>query len=209
MPEVATVLGSHTSTPVPWSGLSLAAAGVLIAGTVAHPDIFETGFAAAARQSFWAPWHAAWLVSTVLSLFGLAGLYACQAGRLGTLGLAGLALAVPGLVLAACAAYVEAFVMPALARAEPGLLDWDGPLLTSPAIRLSGGLALMWLVGMALVGVATWRADVLPRGAAATLAAGAVTFGAFEGPFVPVLGVVSVVVFAAGHVWLGLAMWSR
>jgi hypothetical protein len=69
----------------------------------------------------------------VLSLFGMAGLYAYHTGRLGALGLVGLALAVPGFVLVACAAYVEAFVMPALARNEPRLLDWHGPLLWSEA----------------------------------------------------------------------------
>lgn len=198
------------ATLVRWSGLCLMAAGVLIAGAVAHPDVFDVGFAVAARESpLWAVWHALWLASVVLSLFGLAGLYVRHADRLTPLGVVGFALAVPGLVLVACVAYVEAFVMPIVARSDPALLDWDGPLLTSAAIRITGGLALVWLLGLLLVGVATWRANIVPRGAAAALTVGAPAFAVFEGLFVPLLGMLSVVVLAAGHVWLGYALWSE
>jgi len=141
-------MAARTSTPARWIGLCLVAAGALISGAVAHPDAFHTGFATAAGQPGWAAWHTAWLVSAVLSLFGLAGLYAYHAGRLGVLGLAGLVLAVPGLVLVACAAYVEALLMPVLARIEPTLLDWHGPPLTIPAIRVVGVLALTWFLGV-------------------------------------------------------------
>jgi hypothetical protein len=191
------------------AGTCLIAAGVLIAGAVFHPDIFEISFADAALGSpYWTAWHAAWLSATILSLFGLAGLAARHGALLGALGVTGLLLAVPGLVLTACAAYYEAFLFPPLARADPALLDWDGPLLGSTMIRVIGGLALLWLAGLLLVGIAAWRTRVVPPGAAALLSAGAAGFGAFEGPFVPVLGVISVLVFAAGHIWLGYALRS-
>ena len=46
---------------------------------------------------------------------------------------------------------------------------------------MTGGLALLWLVGLLLVGIAAWWSRVVPRGAAALLAVGAAAFGAFEG----------------------------
>lgn len=45
--------------------------------------------------------------------------------------------------------------------------------------------------------------------AAGLLAVGAVGFGAFEGPFVPVLGVLFVVLLAAAHGWHGYALMSN
>jgi hypothetical protein len=46
------------------------------------------------------------------------------------------------------------------------------------------------------------------RGAAATLAASALAFTLFAGPFVPVLGRLSTFAFAAGYVWVGAALWT-
>jgi hypothetical protein len=203
---VTTVRAS--SNLIRWSGLCLVAVGVLIAGLVIHPDIFETPFARAALEPTWMTLHLLGLAAAVLSLIGLAGLYAVQTGQLGRLGGAGILLAVPGLVLTACLAFFEAVIMPVLARADSRLLAWDGPLLGLAAFRVGAALALLWPFGLCLVGIATWRARLFPRGAAALLAIGAPAFAAFEGPFVPILGVASVLTLAAAHVWLGYAMWA-
>jgi hypothetical protein len=195
-------------TYVRWSGAGLVLAGLLILPVVGHPDIFETGFADASRGPFWAPGHAAGLVVAVLSLLGLAGLAARHGTRLGRLGAAGMILTVVGLVVTASLAALEAFAFPVLAREAPALLDIDGPLLGSATVRAVGGLALLWFVGLALVGLAVERAGVLPRGAGALLAGAAVAFAAFEGPFVPVLGPLSVLLFAVAHAWVGWALFT-
>ena len=70
------------------------------------------------------------------------------------------------------------------------------------------GLAVLWLLGTALLGLAVARAGVLPRAPAFLLVAGSLGFAAFEGPFVPVLGQVAVVVFAAAQLWLGVVLVS-
>ena len=195
------------ATLVRASGACLILAGALISGAVTHPDILDTSFATAALDASWPVWHALWLVATVLMLAGLAGLSLRHEGRWGALGTVGLLLAIPGLVLTACAAFFEAFVMPEIARADPTLLEWDGPLLSSWGLRLAGGLALAWPVGLCFVGLAVWRARLLPRGAAALLTIGGPGFAALGGPFVPVLGDLSVLVLAAAHLWLGWALW--
>ena len=195
-------------TFIRWSGLGLVASGLLTLPVVWHPDIFDTGFAEAARAPFWGPGHAAGLLVVALTLLALAGWGARLGPRIGRLGAVGAVLAVVGLVVTAGLAAVEAFVFPVLAREDPALLEIDGPLLGSLAIRAVGGLALLWFVGLALVGVATERAGVLTRGAGWALAAGAVAFAAFEGPFVPVLGPLSVVAFAAAQAWFGVSLSS-
>ncbi|HET7475403.1 MAG TPA: hypothetical protein VFJ97_05190 [Dermatophilaceae bacterium] len=188
------------------AGWCLVAAGVLIAPTGFHPDIFDVSLAEASGQRYWAAGHATGVLAMVLSLYGVAGLAARFGARLGVLGRVGLLLTIPGIVATAIAAYIEAFLLPPLARVDPGLVDVNGPLFGSTPLRLLGAVALLWLVGLALVGAALWRARLVSRGAAGLLAVGAVAFGAFEGPFVPVLGVLSVIVFAAGYVWTGVAV---
>jgi len=87
---------------------------------------------------YWTAGHAAGLVALVLTMFGLAGLVARYGGRLGALGLTGIIVAVPGIVLTACAAYGEAFVLPPLARidqSETGpALSSGGPARPGPAV---------------------------------------------------------------------------
>jgi hypothetical protein len=190
-------------TFVRWSGIGLIVSGLLILPVVVHPDIFETGFVQASRDPLWAPGHAAGLLVVVLTLVGLAGVAARHGPRLGRLGVVGTLLTVVGLVATTALAALEAFAFPVLAREAPTLLDFDGSLLGAPAIRTVGALALFWFVGLALLGGAIERAGVLPRGTGALLAVAAVAFAAFEGPFVPVLGQLSVVLFAAAYGRLG------
>ena len=103
-----------------WSGGCWVAAGLLLLTGVFHPDISETTFSdAALDNSLWVPMHAAALVAAVLTLVGLLGLYARRADRLGRLGAVGFALAVPGLVMTACVAYAEAFLLPLIAADTP------------------------------------------------------------------------------------------
>jgi hypothetical protein len=196
-------------TFVRWSGLGLVLSGLLMLPVLPvlwHPNIFDTGFVTPSLEPLWAAGHAAGLLVVVLTLLALAGTAARLGSRTGRLGATGMVLAVVGLVATAALAAVEAFAFPVLAREAPELLDIDGPLLGSLTIRAMGGVALLWFLGLALVGLATERSGVFPRGPEALLAAGAVAFAAFEGPFVPVLGQLAVVLFAAAQAWFRLAL---
>ena len=193
-------------TFVRWSGRCWVVAGVLLLAELAHPDALGIGFAASSRQTLWPALHVAWVLAAVLTLFGLAGLMAQYGAALGRLGIAGAVLTVPGLVVAAGLFLTEAFVFPVLARQDPALLDLDGEFLGSPALRLAGGLAGLWFVGLVLLGVAVERARVLPRGTGMLLAVATVLFGALEGPFLPVAGDLAVVVFSASQIWLGVLL---
>ena len=191
-----------------WSGGCVIGAGLLLLSTAPHPDVFDTTFAEAALDTpFWVAMHAALLVSAILSLVGLSALYARHADRLGRLGAIGVALAVVGLVMAACVFYFEAFLMPVVARHDPALFAWDGPLVASWGVRL-GALAGLWLIGLVMVGFALARSGAVPRPAAWTLAISAAAFALLEGPFVPVLGPLSTLALAVGHVWVGVALWT-
>jgi hypothetical protein len=192
-----------------WSGGCLAAAGALLLLNVAHPNVFDTTFAQAALDTpLWVAIHAGLLVAVTLSLAALIGLYARRAGELGRLGAVGFAMALVGMVVAACAFYWEAFLLPPIARQDPGLFAWAGPVVTDWGVR-SGALAGLWFVGLALVVIALWRAGVLPRAVAVTFPASAVAFALMAGPFVPVLDVLATLAFAASYAWLGVALWTH
>lgn len=190
---------------VRWSGGCWVAAGVLTLPELAHPDVFETGFAAGSRGTLWPAVHVAWVLVALLTLFGLAGVAARYGTALGRLGAAGLVLSVIGLVVAAGLFLSEALIFPVLAREDPALLGFSGALGGSQALWAAGGLAGLWFVGLALLGVAVDRAHLLPGRAGMLLAAATALFAVAEGPFVPVLGKVSVLVLAGALVWFGVA----
>jgi hypothetical protein len=137
----------------------------------------------------------------------LLGLYARHAGELGRLGAVGFGLAVTGMVVAACAFYWEAFLLPPIAREAPELLAWDGPVVSDWGVRASA-LAGLWVIGLAMLGVALGRSRVVPRAAAFTLTFSSLAFAVLAGPFVPVLGPLSTLAFASGYAWVGAALWA-
>jgi hypothetical protein len=191
---------------VRWSGGCWVAAGVLILSELAHPDILETGFASSSRGALWPAVHLAWVLVALLTLFGLAGVAARYGTALGRIGAAGLVLAVIGLVAAAGLFLAEALIFPVLARHDPALLGFSGALGGSPAFWAAGGLSGLWFVGLVLVGVAVERAQLLPGRAGLLLAVATAVFAVFEGPFVPVLGKVSVVFLAVALVRFGISL---
>ena len=192
-----------------WSGGCLVTAGALLLLNAAHPDVFDATFAHAALDTpLWVVIHAGLLVAVTLSLAALIGLYGHRAGQLGRLGAVGFALGLVGLVVAACAFYWEAFLLPPIARQDPGLFDWNGPVVTDWGVR-SGALGGLWFVGLALLAIALARASIVPRAVAVTFVASAAAFAGLAGPFVPVLDVLATLVFAASHAWLGAALWTH
>jgi hypothetical protein len=192
-----------------WSGACWMGAGLLIVLGMLHPDIFETTLAdVALNNAAWVPIHVAAVAEVVLTLIGLTGLYAARADWLGRLGAVGFVCAVIGLVMTACVAYAEAFLLPVIARKNPEVFDWDGPVTTSWAVRITTGMALLWLVGLVLLGFALWRSGIGPAGAGLTLAVAAVAFSVFGGLLLPVLAPLSTLALAVGYAWVGVALWT-
>ena len=182
----------------------------LLVATVApwHPSIFDRpvdevvqGFAV------WTVLHATMVVAPVLALFGAVGLVAVHEGRLGRVGEVGLVVEVVGVVATSALAATEALVFPELAVHAPTLLAVDGPLLASPLFIALGVLALGWPLGLSMLGLAAARSDVFGRAPGLLLAVSGPMFLALAGPFVPVAGVSSAIVFGGAQMWWGLLLW--
>lgn len=121
-----------------------------------------------------------------LALVAITGMYARQVKQTGILGLVGYLLFSAGYLLISGTAFAAAFILPAIADANPAYVDAataaaNGGSATTD-IGLFGDVLLVqaacYLLGGLMFGIALFRAGVLPRWAAALLAVGGVVSAA-------------------------------
>jgi hypothetical protein len=128
----------------------------------------------------WAAVHVAACAMSFFGLLGLVGIYARQAVKSGWLGLTGFILLSLWMVVIMGFSFVEAFILPHVATASPALVDswmkmFNGGTGTIDLVVLPTLWTLtapLYILGGLLFGIATFRARILPRGAAVLLALG-------------------------------------
>lgn len=196
--------------PVRVSALSLAVSGAVTAALVPwHPSIFDRPIDEVVRDTpAWQSIHVAAVCVFALSFIGAAGLVAAHDGKLRLLGSVGLTLSFAGVIGGSALGFLEALAFPVLADTAPQLLELDGQLFTSWLAIGAGLLTLGWALGLAVIGVAAARAAMFPRTAGVLLAVSGPAYLALGGPFVPVAGVLSGVLFGAVQLWWGWLMWK-
>lgn len=202
------VSGLHRST-----GLFAILAGLLyIVVQLIHPPDQLSSVSTAA-------WIAVACLSMVMSLFfiiGLLGMYLKQVKEAGWLGLIGFLLFGLFWVLSMAFGFMEAFVLPLITADAPKVVEgitgiFDGgvseaPLGFLPVLAPIAGA--LYLLGGLLFGIATYRARVLPRLAAALLAFGAVV--TLAAAIIPhPLDRILAVPMGLAFIWLGYTLWSE
>lgn len=159
------------------AGLSAVVAGLCyVAVGIFHPP----NELASVTSTRWAAVHVLACAMSFFGVLGLAGLYARQAVKAGWLGLVGFLLLSLWFVLIMGFSFVEAFILPQVATVTPALVEgWMGMFNGDPSTIDLGVLPTMWtlsaplyILGGLLFGIATFRARILPRGAAVLLAVG-------------------------------------
>jgi len=195
------------------AGLCAVLAGICyVAVGLFHPP----NLASSVTSTRWQVVHVLACAWSFFGLLGMTGLYARQALKSGWLGLAGYLLFSFWLVLIMGFSFVEAFVLPRVAKATPTFVQsWMG-MFTGPKGTFDLGIlptiwtltAPVYILGGLLFGIATWRAGILPRWAGALLAAGTVL-----APIASQLPNASqpkvAVPVGVALVWLGYALWSE
>jgi hypothetical protein len=162
-----------------WAGLSALLAGLCYV----FVGIFHPANAPASVTT--TRWEAVHVVACAMSIFGvlgLAGLYARQALKTGWLGLVGYILLSLWMVVIMGFSFVEAFILPHVATVTPGLVDSWMKMFNGGTRKFNLGVlptvwtlsAPVYILGGLLFGIATFRARILPRGAAVLLALGTV-----------------------------------
>lgn len=195
------------------AGISAVAAGLcLIIMGMFHP----VNVPASVTTSVWANVHIIAAAMGFFGLLGMVGLYARQAEKSGWLGLAGFLVFSLWLGLMMPFTFMEAFILPRLVVESPAFVaGFLGMFTGVPSTIDLGILPTLWMIsnpmyilGILLFGIATFRAGVLPRWAGALLAFGSV--------LVPVGAIVppehqSKILLPVGlaFVWLGYALFSE
>jgi hypothetical protein len=160
------------------TGLAAVAGGLLyIAVQINHPHLDATF----ARTTEYAVREAVKILMTVLCLIAITGIYLRQVRQTGVLGLIGYLVFGVGYLAILCVQVVGLFVLPTLAASQPGYVNDVFAVVTSGtptgdigAVQtlIQGGIA--YIVGGTIFGIALFRANILPRWAAALLSVGAV-----------------------------------
>lgn len=200
-------------TLIRWTGLGALVAGAVFVGI---QPIHPADALASVGTTAWGIITPLKTVMCLLFLLGLTGLYARQVEESGWLGLAGYLLFSLCWTLELTFIFAEAFIMPPLAPLAPTFVEgFFGIFNGHPTGLALGALPALWnlvgfsyILGGLLFGLATFRAGVLPRGAASLLIlAAALTPVAFFLPH-PLNRFVAVPMGLA-LAWLGYALWAE
>jgi hypothetical protein len=140
--------------------------------------------------------NAVYFIAFCLLMLALIAAYGWQARQAGKLGIAGFMVAVVGTMALGGDLWFESFAIPWIADEAPAALDTD------PTVVLALGAIssyILFAVGWALFGVASWRAGVFPKAiCVAIIVGGLIGFQALLSPFGIPLGL--------AMVWLGVWM---
>jgi hypothetical protein len=203
-----------TSKVIRWAGLSAMAAGIIFAGIqpIHPPDVL-----ASVNTSAFLIITSLKTVMCLFGLFAIAGLYARQVEETGWLGLGGFLVLTIFYAVQMCFAFVEPLILPLLATAAPkfvesflGLASGAGGEMGLGALAtLYTFVAVPYMLGCLLFGIATFRAGILPRWAAGLLAS--------AGPLSIIMVTLlphqfarlAAVPMGIALAWLGYALWSE
>jgi hypothetical protein len=189
------------------------AAGIIFASLQPFnpPDVL-----ASVTTDAWAIVHAFKLAMCVLFVVGITGLYARQVEAAGRLGLAGYLMFGLSWMITTSLVFTQLFINPLLATASPAFVEsflgmvngHPGEMNIGAIPALHNVAGLLYALGGLVFGIATFRADILPRRAAALLAIGAVApivLAMLPHPLDRTLAVPMGLAMA----WLGTALWSE
>ena len=202
-----------TTTLTRAAGLAAVAAGTLfVAVQVKHPEItldFVQTTQFTVRQGMK-------IAMATLALAGIAGMYLRQVRRIGVLGLVGYLLFSLGYLAMLCVETIALVVLPAIAATSPEYVDGVVAVATNSSTTAELGLfrplnmvvAVGYLLGGLVFGIALFRARVLARWAAALLAVAAVLTMT-----IPLLPMVNQRLFAVVNgiamIGLGWSLWRE
>ena len=171
----------------------------------------------AVTTTTWVNVHIAATAMGFFGVFGMVGLYARQAEKSGWLGLTGFVLMSLWFGLVMPFSFMEAFILPRLATVLPEFVAGFLGMFTGVPSEIDLGIiptlwnlsGPMFILGLLLFGIATFRAGVLPRWAGGLLAFGALLIPV--GAMVPAeyQPEVALLTVALALTWLGYALFAE
>jgi hypothetical protein len=194
------------------AGLSAAVAGVIFAAIlpIRPPDVL-----ASVNTSAFILITSFKTVMSIFGLLGITGLYAREVEEAGWLGLAGYLLLTTYFAVQMCISFIEPTVLPLLTSAAPAFVESALAMRSGTTGSMNLGAlqtvyslaSVLFLFGLVLFGTATFRARILPRGAAALLAVSGPLAGILFGLLPPQLDQLTGIPTGIALVWLGFSLF--
>jgi hypothetical protein len=196
------------------AGLSTVVAGAIFAAILPMP-IRPPDVLASVNTSSFVVITSLMTVMSIFGLFGITGLYARQVEKTGWLGLAGYLLLTTYFALQMCFSFIEPTILPLLTSAAPAFVESALAMRSGAAASMNlGALAtvysltsVLYLLGLLLFGIATFRARILPRWAAALLALSGPLAGILFGLLPDQLDQLTAIPTGVALVWLGFSLF--
>lgn len=193
------------------SGLSAAVAGVIFAAIlpIRPPEVISS-----VNTSSFVLITSLKTVMSIFGLFGITGLYARQVEKAGWLGLTGYLLLTIFFAVQMCISFIEPTILPLLTNVAPALVESTLAMTSGNAGSMNLGAlqtvyslaSVLFLFGLVLFGIATLRARILPRGAAALLAVSGPIAGIMFRLLPDQLDQLTGIPTGMALIWLGLAL---
>jgi len=149
------------------------------------------------------------VLGSILSIIGLIGLYLRLGDQITQLTTIGFIIAIVGAILMFITLVRDTILWPILARHDPSLLDFSGPIYTSktfmPFFIFS---VLLYAIGYLIFGLALANSSIFPSWAGYLMAWGAVSFalGPLFGPWQVYIRSVGITALSIGTAWLGVIL---
>jgi len=201
----------QVTTPrlIRWAGLSAMVAGIIFTAVQpTHAPINTSTFFVITSFKTAIP---------IFGLLGIAGLYARQVEETGWPGLAGYLLLTIYYAVQMCISFIQPTVLPLLTAVAPTFVESvlqlsngaGSPTNLGSLTTIYSLASILYVLGSLLFGVATFRARILPRGAAALLAVSGPLAGTLFALLPYQLVQVTSIPIGAAMVWLGYALFSE
>ena len=160
------------------AGLSAVAGGLLFLAVQFKHPILDATFASTTE---YAVRETMKIFMAVLSLIGITGIYLRQVRQTGVLGLIGYLVLGVGYLTIMSVQVIGVFVLPDLSASQPGYVNdvfavatSDTPIGDVGGVQTLTYVAITYIVGGIIFGIALFRANILARWAAALMSVGAV-----------------------------------
>jgi hypothetical protein len=160
------------------AGLSAVAGGLLFLAVQFKHPILDATFASTTE---YAVRETMKIFMAVFSLIGITGIYLRQVKQTGVLGLIGYLVLGVGYLTIMSVQVIGVFVLPDLAASQPGYVNdvfavatSDTPIGDVGGVQTLSYVAITYIVGGIIFGIALFRANILARWAAALMSVGAV-----------------------------------
>lgn len=201
-----------TSNLIRAAGLSTVVTGTIFATIlpIQPPDVFLS-----VNTSAFVTLTSFKTVMSIFGLLGITGLYARQLEKTGWLGLAGYLLLTIYFALQMSFSLIEPTILPLLTGIAPTFVESTLAMRNGVAGSMNLGAlktvyslaSILFLFGLLLFGIATFRARILPRWAGALLALSGPLAGIMFGLLPQQLDQLTAIPTGVALVWLGFALF--